>query len=141
MRKLTILLPLMLAAAFALAGCRATVPVKNVDGAVYGPITASPGTQLTLDDYERAIIRAGSERNWIFERAGPGHLVGTNNVRGKHTAVVDVTFDTESFSIDYKDSSNLKWDSSKRTIHPNYNAWVDLLKADIQAEIQRMRSG
>lgn len=140
MQKLKILLPVAMMMALALAGCRATVPVRNIDNVNYGMTSFTPSEPLTLEDYERAIVRAGSERGWVFEPVGPGHLVGTNNVRGKHTAVVDVTFDSETFSIDYKDSTNLKWDSKKGTIHPNYNSWVELLKADIQAEIQKLRA-
>lgn len=141
MQKLKYILPILFIAAFAVAACRAPVPVQNFNDVKYGMSDYKPSRTLTLDDYERAIIRAGSKRNWIFEPAGPGHLIGTNDVRGKHKAVVDVTFNTETFSIDYKNSQNLDYNSSARTIHPNYNSWVDLLKADIQAEIQKMRAG
>ena len=134
-------LPIALVAMVALAGCRAPVPVQNLDNVKYGMSEYTPRKTLTLEDYERAIIRAGSERNWIFEPAGPGHLIGTNDIRGKHKAVVDVTFTTESFSIDYKNSQNLDYNANAGTIHPNYNNWVELLKADIQAEIQKMRAG
>lgn len=141
MPKLRHILPVIFAATLALGGCRATVPVHNVDKAAYGLAAYSPSKPLTLDDYERAIVRAGSKRGWVFEKVSPGHLVGTNNLRGKHTAIVDVVFDTEKFSINYKDSKNLKWDPSTHTIHPNYNSWVDLLKGDVQSEIQKMRVG
>jgi hypothetical protein len=134
--KLKTVLPIIVFAALALVGCRGTVPIENVSNAPYGLASYTADEPLTLEDYEQAIVRAGSKRNWVFERVGPGHLVATNVVRGKHTAVVDITFDTESFSIDYKDSRNLKYDPSTQTIHPNYNAWVDLLKVDIQTEIQ-----
>ena len=131
-------LPVVFLAAIALAGCRGTVPVENVHNAAYGVAAYSSSQPLTLEDYEQAIVRAGTQRDWVFERVGPGHLVGTNVVRGKHTAIVDVTFNTETFSIDYKDSKNLKWNPSTQEIHPNYNAWIGLLKTDIQTEIQKV---
>ena len=137
MSKLKFVLPLALLAVVALAGCRGTVPIQNVNNVSYGAAGYTATTPLTLEQYEQAIIRAGSMRGWVFERAGPGHLVGTNVVRGKHTAVVDITFNTETFSITYKDSNNLKYDSAKQKIHPNYNTWVDLLKVDIQTELQK----
>ena len=137
MSKLKLALPLALLVVVTLAGCRGTVPIQNINDASYGTAGYSTTTPLTLDQYEQAIIRAGSTRGWVFERVGPGHLVATNVVRGKHTAVVDITFNTESFSITYKDSNNLKYDSAKQEIHPNYNSWVDLLKVDIQTELQQ----
>ncbi|MEL7152841.1 MAG: hypothetical protein AAFN51_03390, partial [Pseudomonadota bacterium] len=80
---------LVLVGALALAGCRAE-PLQNLNNEPFGVTAASAPSPLTLQDYEKAIIRAGSRRNWIFERAEDGHLVGTNDVRGKHKAVVDV---------------------------------------------------
>ena len=136
MPTLKFVFPIALVAALALAGCRALVPVEDVDNAPYSLAAYTQAQPLTMYEYEQAIVRAGAKRNWVFEQVGPGHLVGTTVVRGKHTAVVDVFFDTETFSIHYKDSQNLKWDPERRKIHPNYNAWVDLLKSDIQAEFQ-----
>ena len=136
MSKLNVVLPIVLLAVVVLAGCRGTVPIENVKNASYGTPSYTVTAPLTLDEYEQAIIRAGSKRNWVFERVGPGHLVGTNVVRGKHTAIVDVIFNAETFSITYKDSNNLKYDAATQEIHPNYNSWVDLLKGDIQTELQ-----
>ena len=81
-------------------------------------------------------LRGGSRRNWIFEKVEDGHLVATNDVRGKHKAVVDVKFDTETISITYKDSQNLNRDVDNNSIHPNYNHWVRNLLKDIRSEVQ-----
>jgi len=140
MKNLRRILPLTIAAMLVLAGCRATVPVENVVKEPYGSTTYANAGKLTLSDYEKAIIRAGTYRNWISKTIAPGQVEATNVIRGKHTVVVDIIFNTETFSIDYKRSANLKWDPTSRTIHPNYNAWVKLLEADIKAEIQRMRT-
>lgn len=121
----------------AIAGCRSLTPVQNVTAAQFA---GEANTALTLEDYEKAIIRAGSERNWRFTPAGPGKLVGKVNVRGKHSATVNITFDTETYSIEYVDSDNLKYDPETNSIHPNYNQWIMLLDNDIQSEIQRLRS-
>lgn len=135
--KSTIALVLM--SVLALAGCRLAT-LENVNDAPYGVSAASNPAQLTMNDYEKAIIRAGTKRNWIFERVETGHLVGTNDVRGKHTAVVDVKFTNETFSITYKDSKNLNHDASRNEIHPNYNHWVRNLSKDIRSEVQFARA-
>ena len=121
----------------AIAGCRAA-PIYNATDLAF----AQPAAQasLTLEDYKKAIIRAGAKRNWTFEEAAPGHLIGNVAVRAKHFATVDVTFDTEKFSITYNASRNLNYSASRNEIHPNYNAWVQNLQKDIQAEITRLKA-
>ncbi|MEM7505719.1 MAG: hypothetical protein AAF415_03155 [Pseudomonadota bacterium] len=121
----------------ALAGCRAT-PLQNVVDASYGS-TAS-ARALSLEDYRKAILRAGAKRKWVFTDAGPGHLIGNVNVRGKHEATVDVYFDTEQFSIRHQSSRNLNYDAANQTIHPNFNTWLRNLESDIRAEIQILRA-
>ncbi len=130
---------LVLVSVLALAGCR-VAPIENISDAPYGVSAATNPAQLTMADYEKAIIRAGTKRNWIFERVDTGHLVGTNDVRGKHKAVVDVKFTNETFSITFKSAQNLNHDASRGEIHPNYNHWVRNLRKDIQAEVQAARA-
>ncbi|MBK0400871.1 hypothetical protein H0I76_16850 [Limibaculum sp. M0105] len=130
----------ILALALAIGGCRAA-PIYNAEDVAY---TAAPSTTaqgFTLDDYRAAIIRAGAKRGWAFTDEGPGHLVGNVAVRNKHFATVDVLFDTEEFSIEYKSSRNLNYDASRGEIHPNYNSWISNLQNDIQAEIAIMKAG
>jgi hypothetical protein len=130
---------LALIAVLALAGCR-TAPLYDASGVAFTTPPTSVKRVLTMDDYKDAIIRGGAKRSWTFEDGGPGHLIGTVNVRGKHSATVDIVFDTESFSITHKASRNLNYDASTRTIHPNYNSWVHLLESEIQSEITQMKA-
>ena len=131
-------LVMLLVAAVAIAGCRMGVPVYNATDVAYSPIAAS--SSLGRSDYKNAIIRAGTQRGWTFQDAGPGHLVGDLAVRGKHFATVDIFYDTDSFTINYRDSRNLEYDPATRQIHPNYNSWVQNLQQDIQAEVTRMET-
>lgn len=125
-------------AALVVTGCR-TASIYNPTDIAYAP-AATTTRALTQTDYKNAIIRAGTQRGWTFEDSGPGHLVGTLAVRGKHFASVDVFYNAESFTIDYKDSRNLNYDAATRQIHPNYNSWVTNLQQDIQAEVTRMET-
>ena len=72
---------------------------------------------------------------------GPGISSARSPSAPSTSATVDVNFDTEAFSITYKDSQNLNHDASRSEIHPNYNSWVQNLQKDIQSEIALMRSG
>lgn len=120
--------------AVAVAGCFRNVPIRNVEDV---PIVRYDGEELTLDQVERAIAVAGGELGWVMQPVKPGHLVGVLDLR-KHQAVVDIFYDPESFSIHYKDSTNLLFDPSG-TIHRNYNNWIANLERNINAEIQRLR--
>ena len=129
---------LLVISLIAVAGCRAG-NIYNANGVAFAkPATAS--ASLSLADYKKAIIRAGSFRGWTFEEASPGHLIGKVNVRNKHFATVDVTFDTTAFSINYKSSQNLNYNADRKEIHPNYNKWVQNLQADIQKEVTRLKA-
>lgn len=111
----------------ALAGCR-TAPIHNVQNA---PLTPT-GDQITMEQVKDAIIRAGSGLGWHMRPVEPGHMIGTLSVRS-HMAKVDITYDTDSYDITYKDSSNLNKKGDK--IHPNYNGWIQNLDNSIQNNI------
>jgi hypothetical protein len=117
-----------------LAGCRAE-PVLNIQNEPFALTAAADPQTLTLDDYKNAIIRAGAARGWAFSDDGPGAMIGTVVVRGKHTAKVRVLYDEKAFSIVYLDSNQLNYDASRGEIHPNYNSWVRNLRNDIQTQI------
>ncbi len=64
--------------------------------------------------------------------SGGTHCSTVSN--GKHTATVDIAYDTKTFSIVYLDSYNLNYNVERSItyIHPNYLVWVNRLKNDIQ---------
>lgn len=114
----------------ALVGCRSGQIYEVKDTVVQ----TSTGHQATSDQVQKAIIEAGSSLGWIMRVAKPGEIVGTLNVRN-HTAIVTIPFTTKSYSILYKDSTNLKYDAEKQTIHENYNGWIQRLDNTIRARI------
>lgn len=110
----------------AAVGCRSN-PVQNVSNAPIGS-----GAALKMEQIKNAIIRAGSTLGWRVKAETPGHLVATLDLR-KHQAVVDITHDTKSYSIKYKDSTNLDYDGTN--IHSNYNGWIKNLSVAIDNQI------
>lgn len=113
----------------AIAGCR-TSPIKEVTGS---PIP--PG--LTQEQVEKAIISAGAGLGWAMKIERPGLIMGSLSLR-THLAQVDIPYTTKTYSINYRSSSNLKYDATARTIHSNYNSWVDNLNQAILANLARM---
>jgi hypothetical protein len=126
--------PLRLVAVLALTltaavGCRGTVPVRNVTD------NANPiGKPVTIDQVTQGIISAGAGLGWDMKVVSPGKIIGTLNIRS-HTAVVEIPYTTQSYSIIYSSSENLKYDAEDNTIHPNYNSWVQNLSNAIRSKL------
>jgi hypothetical protein len=113
-----------------ITGCRAGGQVYEVKDA---PIeTAKP---LTLDQVQKAIIDAGIKQTWIMTPVKPGEMLGEYNVQS-HQIHVLIPYTTKTYSILYKDSSNLRYDPVKRTIHVNYQKWIERLDNEIKTRLR-----
>lgn len=128
-----------LVAALALTGCKTMQPVSNVSNAPYGSAYQNPRI-LSMSDYERAIVSAATGRGWRMQSVAPGLLRGDITVRGRHSATIEIPFNTQTYSINYISSDGLKYDPSAGTIHPNYNQWIRVLDSDIKKEIQILQA-
>ncbi len=117
------------AVAILLIACAPT-PVHNVNNA---PINAS-SPNYDLSDVTKAIKSAGVGLGWQMKEETPGHIVGRLYLR-THVAVVDVTYTLDDYSINYKDSTNLKYNAGINTIHKNYNGWIQDLTNAINAQL------
>ncbi|WP_421899955.1 hypothetical protein [Maridesulfovibrio sp.] len=131
MKNLRIVAFVLVACALFLGGCR-TAPIQNIELA---PIAYNSETQHTMKEVKNAIIRGGYDRGWQMSDVAPGHLVATLNIRS-HQAIVDITYTPENYSINYKDSTNLKHKGDM--IHSNYNAWIKNLANSINLELSRL---
>lgn len=109
-----------------LAGCR-TAPIKNVDKA-----TVPPGA--TQEQVQKAILEAGASLGWQMKVKEPGLIVGVLALR-THLAEVEIPFSAKSYSIRYKSSSNLDYNPADKTIHTNYNGWIQNLDGAIRARL------
>jgi hypothetical protein len=117
------------AAALVFAGCGTVQPIQNVEKA---PIILPPGKTVNMAQVTTAIMRAGTRLGWQMQPEGPGRLSGRIALR-THSAVIDVEHDTKSYSIKYRDSTNLE--AKEGMIHRNYNGWIQNLDKNIRAEL------
>lgn len=106
-----------------------TAPIRNVSDA---PVTVAPGKTVTLTDVERAILRAGTALGWQMKAVKPGLIEATLALR-THVATVDIPFSAKSYSIQYKNSTNLQAEGNM--IHQNYNGWVENLDKGIRVQL------
>ena len=114
-----------------LMGCRAGGQVYEVKDA---PIQTASGKELSLEQVQKAIIDAGIKQTWIMTPVKLGEMLGEYNVQS-HQIHVMIPYTTKNYSILYKDSSNLRYDPAKRTIHVNYQKWIERLDNEIKARL------
>jgi hypothetical protein len=120
---------LLAAVALVFAGCGTNQPIYDVQEA---PIILQPGKTVTMNQVSTAIMRAGTSRGWQMQAEAPGKISGRLALR-MHMAVIDVQHSTKSYSIKYRDSSNL--DAKDGMIHRQYNNWIQNLDKSIRVEL------
>lgn len=130
------ILSLMLATITVLliSGCR-TVPVRNIENA---PLVTTSQAHPDMQKIGDAIIKAGTGLGWRMTQNDVGQIIGKLYVR-THRADVEIIYNHKNYSIIYKDSSNLKYNPEKSTIHRQYNNWIKNLDLAIQKEIISIR--
>jgi hypothetical protein len=114
-----------------LGACR-TAPIYNVNEA---PVPVVAQKQATMDDVKGAILRAGARLGWQMTETGP-RVINSRIALRAHTANADVKYTTKTYSIVYRDSTNLEATSGQ--IHKNYNGWVENLDREIRVELMRI---
>lgn len=117
-----------------MTGCRSGGQIYEVKDT---PVQTATGKAASMEDVQKAIIGAGAKLGWIMAVAKPGEIIGTLNVR-THTAIVTIPFSEKTYSILYKDSTNLKYDADKQTIHANYSGWIQRLDNEIRARLSTL---
>ncbi len=121
------------------AWARSSIPVVEYTDL---PIVTSSGKSLLSEEVKEIIMTAGQQQQWQFVD-GPekNTLIGTLNVRNKHSISINIHYSTNSYSIAYRDSAkmNFKIDASgQKLIHPKYNLWIQNLIADIKSEAAKL---
>lgn len=108
-----------------LTACSTSRPLTNLNN---HNIEYLVNGNKSVDDVKISIIQAGQVLGWQMQPTAPGVIRGTLNLRA-HQAVVDIPYNTKSYSIIYVSSVNLDYDG--QTIHRSYPRWVNNLKVKI----------
>ncbi|MBQ4282395.1 MAG: hypothetical protein IJB96_00515 [Lachnospira sp.] len=120
---------LMIIMAFAgvlMAGCRTFPPVQNIE---HQAVAVHNQEQV-----EKAILVGAAHRGWTANKVRNGLIQATLNIRS-HQVEVEIPYNADSYSILYKHSENLRYDSKKGTIHPRYNTWINNLNSSINERL------
>lgn len=115
---------------------RSVTPIDQLDNL---PITSASGKSIKSQDVEQAIITAAGINQWTIDKREPGELTATLNVRNKHSISVKIPYTAETYSLQYLNSSNMKYENKDgvASIHPFYNRWVKNLRDSIDRELLR----
>jgi len=116
-----------------MSGCRSS-SVYNISNAPTN-VSKNVGSEKVY----KAIKTAGLGLGWMVKKSKPGVATAQLNVR-KHMALVTIKYDSTSYSIDYKNSLNLKYDATKNSIHSNYNGWIQNLDNAIQVQLSQFEN-
>jgi hypothetical protein len=114
-----------------LTGCGGTA-IYNIDNS--NTITS----KSSIKQIETAIKKGALRKSWSVKKEKEGLLTATINVRGRHIAVVSISYDAKGYKINYKDSQGLDYDASSNTIHKNYNKWITSLERNINYELAQI---
>lgn len=106
-----------------LAACKST-SIYNVDN-------SNVPAGLTINQVEKNIVKALVLKGWQVKANKDGIILAEILVR-THTARIEISFSASQYSINYVDSTNLKYDAKKNTIHKNYNNWIIYIDRLIQ---------
>ena len=99
------------------------------------PAMTGSGKPASVQQIRQALSAGGGPRGWQVNQVGPSQLVATVNVRNKHTVTVDIAVAPGTYSIRYKDSTNMNYDGQQ--INPHYNKWVQMLSEDARKELAK----
>ena len=102
------------------------------------PAPVTTNCVLTLEDMKKAITAGGAVRGWTVVDQTPGNIE-LKYVKGayKHVLSVNVQYTKNTYSVTYKDSTNLNYKVKRngvREIHPRPIGWMKNLSIDIQTK-------
>ncbi|MDH5775538.1 MAG: hypothetical protein OEZ57_11565 [Nitrospirota bacterium] len=98
-------------------GCTTTM-VKVIDV----PVESYPGSLLSLQQVEDAILMAGKGTNWAMKEEKPGEIIGTYN---RYSVQVAIPYTAKAYSILYINSEGLRANGDQ--IHRKYNKIINEL--------------
>lgn len=115
-----------------LGACSKTAPIYNVE---QERIVTGSGKTPTMSQVERAILGAVVQKTWKVDQQNPGRI-DAHFAKKTLVARIRIAYDTEKYSIRYRDSQNLLY--SNGVIHRRYNAWIKGLVITINANLIRL---
>lgn len=110
---------------------------RNIELFEPGPVAVPAGKAFTLKDVRKAVLSGAMFHHWQMESETPGKIrIKLDGRRDRAVLVMEVVYDTKSYSIKYVSSENLKYDG--HSIHPSYARWMKNLTDAIDMQLKIM---
>ncbi|MFK0572391.1 hypothetical protein [Endozoicomonas sp.] len=110
-----------------LAGCSTSTTIHTIDA----PIDSLPS--ISVDQVGRDIITAASRLGWKVTKNEPGMIEANLTEKDQHHMEVSIPYNSEQFTIRYRDSTNRN--ETDDLFHRHYNKQAVLLEREIQAQL------
>lgn len=107
-----------------LAGCTTATPLTITNASV----SAKKSSQV-----RKAIFLAGASRGWSMKDVDSSTIQGIYNKAGKHTAVVDISYSKDSYTITPNKQSSLMFANGQ--VDKHLNRWIRNLDQSIQKQL------
>lgn len=134
-KKLTLLSAILVLSLMLVPGCMRQASLLNPSNL---PVVSATGQSLSEAQVKQAILAGAKDKGWIARELSPGVISASLAVRS-HLAEVEIPYSGSSYSIRYKNSSNLDYKAGDQTIHNQYNNWVNYLRQAIDARLAEMK--
>ena len=121
---------MVLLAVLALGACQRIQPVYSVQGHAIPAASAS----LAPDQIMQLIVSTAQSKGWLIDPIGPTQVRASQKWR-THSAIVIITTDGRTYSINYEGSTNLL--QSGGVVHREYNERVHALEDAIEKRLQQ----
>lgn len=136
MSKKVILLSAIMIMSLCLAtGCMRQATLQNPTNI---PVVGATGKSLSEAQVKQAILAGAKEKGWVARELTPGVISASLAIRS-HLAEVEIPYSSTSYSIIYKNSSNLDYEAKDQTIHNQYNNWVNYLRQAIDGQMAELK--
>jgi hypothetical protein len=134
-KKGFIILASIMILSFGLVACMRQANLQNPTNL---PVASYSGKGLSEAQVRQAILLGAKERGWVARELTPGVISASLTVR-HHVAEVEIPYSASSYSILYRNSQNLDYNAKDKTIHNQYNNWVNYLRQSVEAQMAKMQ--
>lgn len=102
-----------------------------------GPISIPSSKPLSIQEVKKAIMHGAERHSWKVESESPGVIrIKLDGRKDRAVLVMDVVYDTKSYSIKYVSSEGLRYNGT--TIHSSYTRWMTNLTNSINTELRTL---
>lgn len=138
---MSLLKTILLFLALSISGLAAARAPEAIEDYPAVAVVGVNGRALSADEVRQVVQAAAAAKKWNVTGRTDGSMLASLSWNGdKHVIVVEITCSTGTYSLRYKDSSNMNYAvlNNKPSIHPYYNRFVRDLNELVRIEAMKL---